>query len=1384
MLKTYLSYFFVIIVSFSYVACNKVDVDYSASSLNNLRFKLVGENSSNNEIRLFRNQVYTIDYRKKDKIKSDLKIKFEYSLIDNTKWKVSDILSDYKTEDTLSSADELLKFRMQVQSTLPTNEFMNLKVKFTAEDDSIEFVPSELVIKIDNSTQPPTAVTITSPPNNSYINVSNQSNFEITGTCAAGNTVELSSASPQTVVLFPGPLPCVGGSFTTGLMDVSGFFDGAVTIDVKQKNQLSEVSPVSSLNLSKDTVLPNLAISSHTNNAIIDTSSITTFTVSGTCSESGAEVKILGDLVSSPNPLCSAGSWSTTLDAAGLVDGNFNLIFKHYDLAGNVNASLTRTLIKSSSGIVAALSSLSSAFTNQNTFSFNVGGPGIVSYKYALGKGISCSSATYSNEYSIGSPITKMTDPGTGALTTSTLSSGDGTYVICVIGKNSSNAFQSVSSATSYAWVYDNTLPVVGTIDDAVYFNSATSTPTITWSGISDATSGIDNYYIAIGTFSGGYDVLGWTPIGIVPSYSTSLVLNYGTRYYATLNIKDKAGNSKLLYGDGWWAVQPMVISPSNISLITGETFSIGSLISGGLSAYVGSSSSGFLNSSSLIYSVPLTAAPVVENVTIADSAGQNAVMSVQVRAFQDKLLDYAFQGNIGEITVNDLKKNPISGYFYSANSEISSSGYWTWVVKKSTDNGTTWNPVDIFSLDGDSISDAKSIAFDASGNIYVAGSASDRQGSYHWMIRKSTDDGNTWSTILDFQAEAGYMASAKGIIISGFGKILTVGSAYDSSSGAGSKWLVLQLNTDGSGLNVLNSYFQSTGYTAIAESITEDSSNNLYVSGSASSAMGTSWTVRKSSDGGATWTNVDSYRPATGYFFTSKKIKVDNLGNIYAVGFGSFGLPYSSCLVRVSSDGGSTWNVSDQYNPYSGKNCTAFNLEMDSSSNVYVTASALDFSNVTNLFVRKYNGSWSTKTQYNLSSAFGSGQLTGIAIDGTTISVAGYSYDASSKVKMVFLQSNDSGNTWPTSNQYINELRPPNEVNDLMEFSGNLFIGGYQKDSNFVQTWHLKKSTDGGATWNTSEIYNLVTLKSSSINALAGNSTYNSLFSVGFAEDNSSIPHWIVRKSSDSGSSWSISDDFSFQVGYASRANASYVDANGKLYVVGESQVSSYDQKWMVRRSSDNGVTWNNLDIYNTSGFKASALAINQSAGNIVVAGYDEQAAGIKATIRYSSDGGATWVLGDQFVYATGKPAMYKTMTRDNLGNLYVSGHVEDFSGVAKWFIKKSTNGGANWATIVNSSFIAGKNSEIHKLSADTNGNIYAAGEYTAGDNTRYWVLRKSSDYGTSWVTIDKKQVFEANPSTFKAFTPCLTDRLCSGISIEESFYKGKKWLVRILSP
>lgn len=1360
-------------------SCNKVDVDYSASNFNNLKFTLVGENSSNNDIKLYRNQIFTIDYRKKDKIKSDLKIKMEYSLIDNSQLSVNQVLSEYKTEDVLKSADELLKFKIKVQESLPSNEFLNLKIKFSVEDNSVEFVPSELVIKIDNSTLPPSAVTILTPPSNSYINVSNVGNYEITGTCGEGNSIEISSASPQTMVLFPGPLPCLGGTFSTGSMDLAGFIDGNVQIDFKQKNTLGESSPVTSLNLIKDTVLPVVTVLNPADNAVIDTSSVSTFNINGTCTEDGRPVIISGDIAPLMNPNCSAGTWSVVLDTGVMGDGAFNLIIKQTDISGNQSLSVTRSLIKSSSGIIAIISNVPAGFTNVNTFNLTISGTNLDGYKYALGKGINCATAAYSNLISIASPITKTTDPATGNLLSSTLAEGNGLYRVCVIGKTTGGSFQDVTAASSAAWTFDNVGPVLSIIDDGSYLNSNSVTPEISWGAATDATSGVAEYFIAIGTSAGGNDVLNWTSAGSSTSFSTNLGLSYGTKYYATVKAVDLANNSTTLQGDGWWSILPLDLSPTSINLIAGETFNF--VASQGLPTYSATSIVGLINSVTLLYSVPLGTPPTMDTVTVTDSVGQVKVASVNIRAFQDKHSYSYYEGSSGGIIVKDIKSH-FGGFLFTAGTEQDNQGNNVWTIKKSTDGGATWMTVDRYALVSNKTSTANALHIDASGHIYVTGYAIDINNKKHCVLRKSTNNGDTWNDISVFQFEGGNNTEGLDLTVVG-SKILVVGAGFSSAESA-YRGFVVEMNLDGSSRITKDQIGSGTFQHSQINSIFFDSFGKLYVAGFMTVSGSRHWIVRKSSDSGASWVNMDDFQDSVSHF-EAKSIEVDTLGRIYVVGYGYYS-SNSSWIVRMSSDEGLNWNTIDNYEYFPSKNSVAINLTTDASGNIYVVGYAQDVSDIYQLIIRKFDGSsWSNKAIFQLSSIAGYyAQISAICWDGGYLVAAGYGYNNSYWNRKVIRKSSDSGETWPVNNQYNNLIRPDNIVNDMIEtLNGNIYAAGSVGADNFVKKWQLQQTSNAGNSWLVADEFQLAANRSASANTISVNPANGNLFISGTAVDESSVNHWITRRSLDSGSSFIDSDNFNHQTGYASIANGSVVDSGGNIYVVGYGMTSSSGQKWIVRKSTDQGDTWITVDAYNIGMYPASAKAVLSNGVDIFVVGNVQSGSTNNAVIRKSSDGGSSWVEKGSYQYAPFQLSEYNSIVRDSFGNLYVSGTFVDSAGVKHWLIRKSTDNGDGFTNLVDYNFAPGKDSEVHKLSVDAAGNIYAAGEMVAADGTRYWVLQKSKDQGVSWRTIDKKSISNKSTSLFKGLVPCLSDRLCTGISEEESFFLGKKWRFRILS-
>jgi hypothetical protein len=137
-----------------------------------------------------------------------------------------------------------------------------------------------------------------------------------------------------------------------------------------------------------------------------------------------------------------------------------------------------------------------------------------------------------------------------------------------VEAENDSGAPQSPNDPA----VTDNEAPTLaGSITDGTYFDSISQSPMLGWSAGSDVGgSGVSKYQIAIGTTSGGIQVLGWTDIGNVTSYQvSSLSLSEGVTYYPTVRVVDGVGNiSSAIVGNGWI---PDITAPVIASIEDGD---------------------------------------------------------------------------------------------------------------------------------------------------------------------------------------------------------------------------------------------------------------------------------------------------------------------------------------------------------------------------------------------------------------------------------------------------------------------------------------------------------------------------------------------------------------------------------------------------------------------------------------------------------------------------------------------------------------------------------------------------------------------------------------------------------------------------------------------
>jgi len=263
-----------------------------------------------------------------------------------------------------------------------------------------------------------------------------------------------------------------------------------------------------------------------------------------------------------------------------------------------------------------------------------------------------------------------------------------------------------------------------------------------------------------------------------------------------------------------------------------------------------------------------------------------------------------------------------------------STNMYSSFFVRKSTDYGTTWQTVldlefpgyNAFYMGPGTIG----FAGDSAGAVYIF---ADLAGS-GTVLFKSSDAGMTWTTLRPF-SDGSYV---RGMVCTPAGLFVTGGSIVRKSTNGGATWQTVD-----------------SGYSPTA--ICADAQGNIYTGGGASVTTGSGrkavttyeWIMRKGTNGGTTWKTAAAFSvngfnggPNPSYTTTLDALHFDAAGNLYAAGSltatngsGNHG------MVVKSPDQGMTWTVVDDFQ-FTPADITAFwFLTSDPAGAVYTRGTA-----------------------------------------------------------------------------------------------------------------------------------------------------------------------------------------------------------------------------------------------------------------------------------------------------------------------------------------------------------------------------------------------------------------------------------------------------------
>jgi hypothetical protein len=199
------------------------------------------------------------------------------------------------------------------------------------------------------------------------------------------------------------------------------------------------------------------------------------------------------------------------------------------------------------------------------------------------------------------------------------------------------NAGNNSTVTTFTAFTPDTTAPNAPTALTNASDMSTSQTPTLSWTAATDncGATAINYYELAVGTTSGGSDVVAWTNIGNVTSKQvTGISLSRGTNYYTSLRTVDKAGNTGLVATSASWSIPaPALVASGSANAATATTSAAASMGTAGTDrmmviVIIGNDAS-VTNKS--VGSVAISGGGTVSRVTFDQAAGGGAATRAEI---------------------------------------------------------------------------------------------------------------------------------------------------------------------------------------------------------------------------------------------------------------------------------------------------------------------------------------------------------------------------------------------------------------------------------------------------------------------------------------------------------------------------------------------------------------------------------------------------------------------------------------------------------------------------------------------------------------------------------------------------------------------------------
>jgi len=388
-------------------------------------------------------------------------------------------------------------------------------------------------------------------------------------------------------------------------------------------------------------------------------------------------------------------------------------------------------------------------------------------------------------------------------------------------------------------------------------------------------------------------------------------------------------------------------------------------------------------------------------------------------------------------------------------------------------------------------------------------------------------------------------------------------------------------------------------------------------------------------------WTTIEEYNPAPdhGVYYD---VAADAAGNVYAVGErdasnGEHG------IVREKPAGSATWiTLLDNYNPPELSSGFGFNsVAVTPTGDLYVSGSS------------EYNG-WVV-----LERPAGQSEFSVVDVPPTSWKVN------------ADLTVDSAGNVFAVGEAPVQATITVNHKTTTVSERG----------------WVVRERRVGASSFSTVDQFLYSPSSPNPTNSpYAVTAGPGGIYVVGSADTGGGSPveHWIVRKSADGGTTWATVDDYQWDPAATSRAEGITADAQGNVYVSGESvqryvistskrgTTYGYRTQWEVRKSTNGGVSWASGGAVSIPGLSSEAVGFGMGTdadGNVYAATPSYDAVGVAhSVIRGSSVG---WQAVDDFQLSPGQDSLGIGFASGPDGALYACGYGWGADGLLHGFVR-----------------------------------------------------------------------------------------------------------------